>query len=218
MDFKKRKTALDINFLETCRDGDVIPRFLQFRTANVNLKNSSTYKDCQKLLLQEEIEVKQKKLDEVNKTFLRLKKDLHGILSYFDFLHMTSLFFDPNINAIEKMVLKQNIELSKIFEENIKHDPKDIIHNYSSHILTPDQENLLIKGLNFALPPKNFDTKITCYHLNFCLEIFLNSMLKMMNSFLPKMNYVTLPTHLSILITKRTINLITYQFRNTGRF
>ena len=41
-----------------------------------------------------------------------------------------------------------------MFEENIKHDPKDIIHNYSSHILTPDQEYLLIKGLNFALPPK----------------------------------------------------------------
>ena len=144
VDFKKRKAALDINFLKTCRDGDVIPRSLQFRTANANLKNSSTYKDCQKLVLQEEIVDKRKKLDELCKTFLRLKKDLHCTLSYFDFLHVTSLFFDPNIKAIEKMELKQNIKLYKMFAENIKHDPKDIIHNYSSHILTPDQENLLI--------------------------------------------------------------------------
>ena len=36
--------------------------------------------------------------------------------------------------------------------EIIPHDPKQITHNYSSY--TPDQESLLIGGLNFALPPK----------------------------------------------------------------
>ena len=50
--------------------------------------------------------------------------------------------------------MKQNVKLTKLIEENIQHDPKQIIHNYSSHALTPDQEALLIRGLNFALPPK----------------------------------------------------------------
>ena len=154
LDFKKRKILLDINFLETCRDANVMPRFLQFRTANHSLKRSSTYTDCQKLLLEEEIRVKQKKLELHNKNFDEMKKDLHSTLSYFDFLHITSLFFEPNIKAMEKIELKQNAKLIKIFEENVKHDPKQIIHNYSSHTLTPEQESLLIKGLNFALPPK----------------------------------------------------------------
>ena len=154
LDFKKRKLLLDINFLETCRDANVTPRFLQFRTANYNLKKSSTYTDCQKLLLEEEIRTKQKKLDEHHKNFEEMKKDLHSTLSYFDFLHITSLFFEPNIKAMEKIELKQNVKLIKIFEENVRHDPKQIIHNYSSHTLTPEQESLLIKGLNFALPPK----------------------------------------------------------------
>ena len=153
-DFKKRKAILDINFLETCRDAKVIPRFLQFRAANKNLRNSSTYENCQMLLLQEEIHEKQKRLKELDKHFDKLKNDLHGTLSYFDFLHIISLFFEPNIKAMEKIELKQNVKLTKILEENKPHDPKQIIHNYSSHILTPEQESLLMKGLNFALPPK----------------------------------------------------------------
>ena len=115
---------------------------------------SSTHKDCQKLLLEEEICAKQKKLEELNKDFERIKKDLHCTLSYFDFLHITSLFSEPNVEAMEKMELKQNLKLSKLFEENIKHDPKQVIHNYSSYKLTQEQESALIKGLNFALPPK----------------------------------------------------------------
>ena len=73
---------------------------------------------------------------------------------FFDYLHVTSLFLEPNTKAMEKIEMKQNVKLTKILEENIQHDPKQIIHNYSSHTLTPDQESLLIRGLNFALPPK----------------------------------------------------------------
>ena len=45
--------------------------------------------------------------------------------------------------------------LSKLLESKIKHDPKDIIYNFSSRNLTKNQAALLIKGLNFAIPPKN---------------------------------------------------------------
>lgn len=100
------------------------------------------YKDCQYLLLEEEICSKEKKLVEAKKTFEKIKKDLHNSLSYFDFLLVTSLFFEPNIKAMEKMELKQNMKLTRILEENIQHDPKQIIHNYSSHILTSEQESV----------------------------------------------------------------------------
>ena len=33
-DLKKRKLLLDVNFLETCRDANIIPRFLHFRASN----------------------------------------------------------------------------------------------------------------------------------------------------------------------------------------
>ena len=58
------------------------------------------------------------------------------------------------MKALEKIEIKQNLKISKLLEGSVKHDPKNIIHNYSSHSLTDDQESLLLKGLNFALPPK----------------------------------------------------------------
>ena len=165
LDFKKKKAMLDISFLETCLKYDIYPKFIQFRTANKNLKKSVAYKECQKILLEEELEEKRRKLHIINKDFDQLKSDLHDILSYFDFLHVTSLFFIPNRIALEKIEEKQNIKLSKLLVQIPKHDPKQIIHNFSNHILTPDQESLLIKGLNFALPPKKL--KYEDYMLNF---------------------------------------------------
>ena len=36
-----------------------------------------------------------------------------------------------------------------------KHDPKQVIYNYSSHQLSSHKENILSKGLKFAIPPKH---------------------------------------------------------------
>ena len=37
VDFKDRKAALDLNFLQVCRIFNVIPKYFQFRVANKNL-------------------------------------------------------------------------------------------------------------------------------------------------------------------------------------
>ena len=43
VDFKHSKVALDLNFLQTCRSFNVIPKFLQFPIANKNLRRSQVY-------------------------------------------------------------------------------------------------------------------------------------------------------------------------------
>ena len=132
IDYKKRKLELDINFLETCKDAKIVPHFLQFRTANSNLRSSNTYGSCQLLLLDEEICNKRKKLKCLETRFTKLKTDLHGVLSYFDFLHTISLFLDKNTSMLETVEQRQNVKLARLLEENVKHDPDQIIHNYSS--------------------------------------------------------------------------------------
>ena len=42
LDFKHRKAALDLQFLKTCQEFKVTPKFLQFRVANDSLKQSIT--------------------------------------------------------------------------------------------------------------------------------------------------------------------------------
>ena len=43
VDFKYCKGGLDLNFLQTCRRFNVIPKLLQFRVANKSLQRSQAY-------------------------------------------------------------------------------------------------------------------------------------------------------------------------------
>ena len=41
--------------------------------------------------------------------------------------------------------------------DNISHDPDKVIYNFSNYHLTDPDKSLLIKGLNFAIPPKKIE-------------------------------------------------------------
>ena len=47
IDFELRKCKLDLLFLETCLENQIIPKFLNFRTSNLHLKTSRAYHACQ---------------------------------------------------------------------------------------------------------------------------------------------------------------------------
>ena len=51
IDYSLRKAELDLEFLIRCRDNNVKPRFLNFRSANDTLKSSLTYAKCQSNVL-----------------------------------------------------------------------------------------------------------------------------------------------------------------------
>ena len=109
LDFRIRKVILDLNFLETCSSNNVIPNFLNFRTTNSKLKNSASYEECQKLLLKEEIANKKIHGEKLKIEFKVLKKELYDVMSFFDYMYITSLFLESNIKSIEKIEIKQII-------------------------------------------------------------------------------------------------------------
>ena len=51
---KYRKVLLDIDFLNTCFKNNIIPKFVQFRVSNKDLRNSTAYTQCQIELLNQE--------------------------------------------------------------------------------------------------------------------------------------------------------------------
>ena len=165
LDFRRRKAELDISFLLVCLEKDVMPNFVHFRTANEKLTNSKSYDRCQRLLLNQELDNKKEKLSHYNLDFTNLKKDLCNILSTLDFLFVTSLFLERNAKKIEEIESSQNTKLSKLLEDKPMHNVDDLIFNFSSHTLTRAQESILMKGLNYALPPKSL--KYEDYLLDF---------------------------------------------------
>ena len=51
IDFALRKRKLDLLFLETCLENQIIPKFLNFRVSNLHLKTLRAYHACQLKLL-----------------------------------------------------------------------------------------------------------------------------------------------------------------------
>ena len=154
LDYKIRKVTLDITFLRTCVENDVIPTFLNFKVSSSRLRGSRVYMECQKKLLCDEIAFKVVHLEKLNRDFKQLGDDLKSVISYFDLTHVINLSTKCNISAIKKVEHIQNYKLLELIGEQLGHDPNDVIRNYSSYVLSEIEKNLLIKGLNYALPPK----------------------------------------------------------------
>ena len=153
-DFRRRKTELDISFLEVCLEKNLVPNFVCFRTTNNKLKDSDSYHTCQRLLLTEELNNKKERLNHHTLEFNELKKYLFNILSSLDFLFVSSLFLERNTKVIKDTESSQNVKLSKLLEDTPKHNANELIYNFSAHVLSQAQELILMKGLNYALPPK----------------------------------------------------------------
>ena len=90
-----------------------------------------------------------------------VKKDLSSVkLKWIDFLHVCSLFLVGNDRTISK---HQNIQdkkfckLSNSVVGDVSHDPEQVIHNFSTHILTEAEKSALCSGLQFALLPKTLE-------------------------------------------------------------
>ena len=46
LDFKIRKNEADLEFLQSCQQNNLIPKFLNFKVASSSLQFSRTYKQC----------------------------------------------------------------------------------------------------------------------------------------------------------------------------
>ena len=105
VDYKLRKTKLDINFLIKCQRENVIPNFLKFRLANKDLRNSVTYIKCQQNLLQTEINNKKSRLRTLQNEFNRLRNHLQFSLNCIDLAHISAIFLSSNDNLLKTRFL-----------------------------------------------------------------------------------------------------------------
>ena len=86
-----RKALLDLGFLNNCIRNDVAPKFVQFRAANKDLRNSSTYRHCQTKLLKQETYNKKRRARLLKKSLLSARNDLMCKLKWSDFNQVGNL-------------------------------------------------------------------------------------------------------------------------------
>ena len=101
--YKVRKNQGDLEFLKICQENGLTPKFLNFKLANMNLRYSNSYKQCQSLLLKEEIKNKVSILARQKKEFDKVKSAIQSKVSIFDFAHVSCLFLVGNDCNLSKV-------------------------------------------------------------------------------------------------------------------
>ena len=182
---KMEKIKQDIKFLQTCKRNNLSPTFVKPKYAvKLNLK---TRKRITKMIIESELTNKHKELTELQR---RVKLDLAELQSTLGFISYCSLNKAIN-NRINRKRLAwkttHNKKLKKLFEK-VNHRtnserPQNIVHNFSSHKLTAEEEHILSFGLDHHIPTKLNNNIIKTefeafyYHLN----VFFSNLLWISN-------------------------------------
>ncbi len=127
---------------------------------NSALKSTKAYRDCQFKLLKQELSNKKSARRTIDAQLKKLKDGLVRKMSLVDFTHIISLFLrsnDATLTKCQEVHKKKLYSLGYFERDKETNDPEQVIHNFSSYVLSDDEKSLLAKGLNFSLPPKNLN-------------------------------------------------------------
>ena len=92
-----------------------------------------------------------------------IKEELHQVLSFFNYVHVTTISLVSNNKAVFKVEKIDGKKLQNLFFEFYynnsvtSHDADKVIFNFSYHMFSGNKNSLLSKGFNLAAPPKNID-------------------------------------------------------------
>ena len=81
-------------------------------------------------------------------------------------------------STVKKVLNQKSTIQQQKFNDLLKnkkpqHDSEKIIFNYSSYVLSEAEKSLLLKDLNYNIPPKNLIMLVTFLILNYSAEIFV---------------------------------------------
>ena len=111
-------------------------------------QSSDAYKISQRVFIQQEVTFKILEIEKVREQLNKMKDELRTVVSFFDWSHIANKFAESNIKTIKRVKDRRTVGTT------LTHDPKEVIYNFSSYVLSETEKALLCKGLNFAIPPK----------------------------------------------------------------
>lgn len=62
-----------------------------------------------------------------------IRGDLTTVMSFLDQVHISNKYIESNVRTIKRVEEVQNYKLAELLGSKLQHDPKKIIHNYSSY-------------------------------------------------------------------------------------
>ena len=102
----------------------------------------------------------------------KLKNELRTAMNFIDWTHISSKFTESNIKAIKRVEEVQNYKLLELMGTKLQYAREKLSFNFSPYELTQTVLSLLLKGLNFSLPPQKlkFENRLFPFEL-LCIEM-----------------------------------------------
>ena len=127
------------------------------------MRSCSTYRRCERKLLQEEVYNK-RLVSKLEKECKSLYNNVKSNLNLIDFHHVLNISLVSNEKDLEQIKFRHLSKLKSLIPNftwdlvaTSSHDPEKVIFNFSSYKLSSSDKDLLSKGLRFAIPPKQID-------------------------------------------------------------
>jgi hypothetical protein len=154
-----QSVLVDLRFLKCCRSNDIIPKFLWFKTANQGLSMSAAYKECQRRLLNVEIDAKYRELNISRKSYSYFLNELKQSIPDNVFNHILEYIINRSRALLfEKEVdLEQKIYSLEFYQKKVYPVDRSVVNNLSSRVLTNEEIDCLAHGLDYGLIPKKVD-------------------------------------------------------------
>ena len=96
VDLKTRKTHCDKEFLHTCLNNDLTPKFINFKLYRKDIRTTQRYRAFQKTLLTNEYTDKASKLEKLKNERNKIILQLRNIVSILDFNHLLNFINSVN--------------------------------------------------------------------------------------------------------------------------
>ena len=153
LDFRMKKTLLDLDFLETCKRYETVPKFLKFKVYNRAFTSTYLYKSFQFRMLDYEIKQKKKHLKFLKNCHDSTLSKFKDNVNSFDFWILSNRLSHSNDNQITIAKLTHAKKLATLgIPHAPKVDHKKVVTNLSKRKLSPAEIEVLALGPSFALP------------------------------------------------------------------
>ena len=143
---KYEKVLLDVKFIKTCKQGNLLPKFAKVRLSIKNANNKLKQR-IGRIIVEDELQRKHHEKEKLKKDIKPLSiqlKSCLNVLVYSVLLHKINIAFRSRSNAVSKRHDKKLFNLRKQNNQRSFTDREKqssyIIHNFSSYSLTREED------------------------------------------------------------------------------
>ena len=149
---KVAKTQLDAEFLNTCLNYHLYPKFLNFKLSIRRLQGSHLQRKFQRKILFNELTFKKSRHRITINEHDNLLENLRASVSFFTFYQCKKWLKQKQNEYYNRTKVIHIKKLEKIGYNSLKHPPtENVIFNFSNRILTDTEKSGLAVGLDFTL-------------------------------------------------------------------